>query len=138
MAAVPSPAPSSRPSLAPRRRPTSRPALRVLQGGRSSAAMARVYHRRRVVVALVLVTVAILAVMAAGAARDLATGWAAPVPATIEGPTVVVEVGPGDTLWTVARRVRPAGDVRPVVEAMLAERGTSELQVGDAVRVPAG
>lgn len=138
MAAVLSPAPSSRPGLAPHRPPAPRPVLRVIDGGRSSTAMAPVYRRRRIVAALALATVIVLAVMAAEVGRDLAAGWAAPVPATIEGRTVVVEAAPGDTLWTVARRVRPTGDVRPVVEAMLSERGSAELQVGDAVRVPAG
>lgn len=134
--------PSSAPRTAPLGRlapaPASRPALRLVQGGRSDAALAATYRRRRLVAALGLVVVVVLGLLAAQAVAGVAAGWAAPSPAPIEGPAVTVEARPGDTLWTLARRVRPSGDVRPVVEAMLADRGTAELQVGDEVRVPVG
>jgi len=111
--------------------------LRLIDGGRSVPAMARVYRRRRLLVALVLLTALAVGWQALQALGDVAKGWAAPRPAPIEGPTVRVEAGPGDTLWTLARRVQPRGDVRPAVEAMLADRGSPELQIGDVVRVPA-
>jgi hypothetical protein len=80
----------------------------------------------------VLVVVVQLAQVLAG----VAAGWSTPAPAAIEGPTVAVEAEPGDTLWTLAREVHPDGDVRPVVEAMVAERGTAAVEVGEQVRVP--
>lgn len=119
-------------------RPVPRPALRVLPGGGGVEARAAVYRRRRLVALLVVVTIVVLGAMATRAGADVASRWAAPVPTALEGPTVELRAEPGDTLWTMARRVRPAGDVRPAVEAMLAERGTTEVQVGDRVRVPAG
>jgi hypothetical protein len=100
--------------------------------------MAATYRRRRIVAALLLVTVLALGWLAVDAAAGAAARWAAPQPTPIDGPTVVVEAGPGDTLWTLARQVHPSGDVRPAVEAMIAERGGSAVQVGDEVRVPAG
>jgi hypothetical protein len=98
--------------------------------------MAATYRRRRVVAALVLVTVLVVAVQLAQALAGVAAGWSAPSSAPIEGPTVVVEAEAGDTLWSLARRVHPTGDVRPVVEAMVADRGSAAVAVGDEVRVP--
>ena len=142
MAAVIVPSPQLRPApgSAPRpaARPLGRPALRVLPGGRSAQAMAATYRRRRLVALLVLATVLAVGWLALDAVAGAAGRWAAPQPAPIDGPTVVVEAGPGDTLWTLAREVQPSGDVRPAVEAMIAERGGSGVQVGDEVRVPAG
>ncbi len=138
MAAVLSPSPSFAPAPQVGRRPSARPALRLVQGGRSRAAMAPAYRRRRVIAALVLVTLLVVGWQVAQAAASVAGGWAAPVPATIEGPTVGVEADSGDTLWTLAREVQPTGDVRPAVESMLAERGGTQLEVGDRVRVPVG
>lgn len=137
MAAVLSPAPSLRPVPVGASRP-GRPVLRVLPGGRSDPSMALVYRRRRLVAALVLVTLLVVGAQLLQAAGGVAARWSAPAPATIDGPTVVVEADAGDTLWTLARRVRPTGDVRPAVEAMLAERGGAGLEVGDRVRVPLG
>lgn len=133
MAAVLAPAPSFAPRpLAPRR-----PDLRVIEGGRSPSSRAAAYRRRRAGALVVLLLALALAVVAVRSVAGVAAGWAAPAPAAVEGPVVVVEAGAGDTLWTLARQVHPTGDVRPVVEAMVAERGGAALQVGDDVRVPA-
>jgi len=112
--------------------------LLVLQGGRSDEALAMVYRRRRLVAVLALVTILVLGVLLVRAVTGVASGWAAPTPAAIDGPTVDVRADEGDTLWSLARRVKPSGDVRPAVEAMLADRGRPDVQVGDRVRVPAG
>lgn len=88
--------------------------------------------------ALVLATLLVVGWQLAQVAAEVAGGWAAPTPAPIEGPTRVVQADSGDTLWTLAREVRPTGDIRPAVEAMLAERGGAELDIGDQVRVPVG
>jgi hypothetical protein len=88
------------------------------------------------VAVLVLVTVLVVVVQLARVLSGVAAGWSAPAPASIEGPTVVVEAGSGDTLWSLAREVHPEGDVRPVVEAMVADRGTAAVAIGEQVRVP--
>lgn len=127
-----------RPRVGPRPAPAGRPQLRLIPGGRSPQAMAATYRRRRAVAALVLVTAVVLVVQLLGLAADAAGGWAAPDARPLEGASVVVEAEAGDTLWTIARRVHPEGDVRPVVEAMVADRGDPAIQVGDQVRVPEG
>jgi len=45
-------------------------------------------------------------------------------------------VQPGDTIWSIARRVQPQGDVRPVVDRILSTRGGRPLQVGEEITVP--
>jgi nucleoid-associated protein YgaU len=50
-------------------------------------------------------------------------------------------VQPGDTLWSIARQVRPASssdDIRPLVDAIAAERHGRPLQVGETIVVPDG
>lgn len=141
MAAVLAPIPSVRP-VGPSPRPAGasgpagRPQLRLIPGGQSAAARAATFRRRRIVAALLLVTVLVVAVQLAQVAAGWAGGLAGPGSAPIEGPTTVVEARPGDTLWTLARQVHPAGDIRPVVDAMQADRGSTDVQVGDRVRVP--
>jgi hypothetical protein len=49
---------------------------------------------------------------------------------------MVVEVAPGDTLWTIARRLQPSGDVRPLVDRLAAAHGSTVLQVGERIMVP--
>ena len=55
---------------------------------------------------------------------------AAAAPATA---AAVVVVGAGDTLWSLARRVQPEGDVRPLVQRWSAARGGRPLQAGERV-----
>ena len=42
----------------------------------------------------------------------------------------------GDTLWTIARRIQPDGDVRPLVDALASARDGRPLQPGERVVVP--
>lgn len=136
LAPAPSPrtAPSGRPT--PSGRPAGRPQLRLIPGGRSPQALAATYRRRRLVAALVVLTVLVVAVQLAQALAGVATGWSAPTPAAIDGPTVTIEAEQGDTLWSLAREVHPDGDVRPVVRAMVADRGTAAVEEGEQVQVP--
>ena len=137
MAAVLAPAPSPRsvPSGRPAG-PAGRPQLRLIPGGRSPEALAATYRRRRLVAALVVLTVLVVAVQLAQALAGVAAGWSTPPPAAIDGPTVTIEAERGDTLWSLAREVHPDGDVRPVVRAMVAERGTAAVAEGEQVQVP--
>lgn len=45
-----------------------------------------------------------------------------------------VIVRPGDTLWTIARRAQPTGDLRPLVSQLDAERGGRPLQAGETIQ----
>jgi hypothetical protein len=40
-------------------------------------------------------------------------------------------VQPGDTLWSIARSVQPAGDVRPLVHRLERANHGTRLRVGD-------
>ena len=91
-----------------------------------------VYRRRRVLAALVGLGL-VLTVARAGAAlggSSLATPERLP-----HVQQVVVE--PGDTLWSIAQRLAPGHDVRPVVDAMERALGTDTLIAGERITVPA-
>ena len=48
----------------------------------------------------------------------------------------VLVVQPGDTVWAIARRLQPQGDVRPLVDAISQQLHGSALQVGQRIVVP--
>jgi Tfp pilus assembly protein FimV len=80
------------------------------------------------VLAIVLVVAAFLLV-----APDLARGDGPERPA--RQVTYVVE--PGDTLWSIARRVAPGHDPRPVVDALVEANDLhGGLQAGQELSVP--
>jgi LysM repeat protein len=96
--------------------------------------MERTYVRRRrtvAVVAIALIAV-LLSPLAAGAVRR----GEAPAPAAQQ----VVVVRSGDTLWSIARRVRPVEDPRVVASQIGAANGVEagSLTVGSTLVVPAG
>ena len=118
-------------------RPTiSRPRLRVIEGGRGCGRPSRaVYLRRRItaVAVLVVVLLAAFAAMArAGVGPLAAPAVATPAPISVAGADVYV-VQPGDTWWSIARRLHPHGDVRPLVDRLAARNGGAALQVGQRV-----
>ena len=45
-------------------------------------------------------------------------------------------VRPGDTLWTIARQLQPAGDVRPLVSRLSAARQGAPLEAGERITLP--
>ena len=101
---------------------------------------ASTYRRRRavaagLVVGLVLVVWAALGVFGGGpllVPEHPNSGGSRLVP----GATYVVQ--PGDTLWSIAERMRPDGDPRPVVDRLVAGHGGgSTLYVGEQLRLPA-
>jgi nucleoid-associated protein YgaU len=98
-----------------------------------------VYRRRRLAAALLA---ALLVVVAWSAATRVAALGGVPASAPERSPAVPaaasaeVLVRPGDTLWSIARRVQPEGDIRPLVRQLLAVNGGSALQPGDVLLVP--
>jgi hypothetical protein len=104
---------------------------------------AAVYHRRRLVVAALLLGALLslgwvlgalgggpLTASESGSGRATATLRMAPVAKTTH------VVAPGDTLWSIARELAPEGDVRPVVDALAAHRNGRPLQVGERIVLP--
>ena len=126
----------------PRPAAPARPDLRLIPGGRSvPPAPAR---PAPLVVAAAVVGVVLLVVLTLAVGRGALAGLA-PAPATAgvpastsgaaSGRTVVV--APGDTLWSIARRLQPSGDVRPLVDRLAAANGGAAIAAGDRLVVPA-
>ncbi len=92
------------------------------------------YRRRRALAAGAVVAVSALATIVLGAlGGGSLTAPERPLPADA-GRTYVVQ--PGDTFWSIAREVEPEGDVRPVVDRLVAEHGGATLVVGEPIRLP--
>lgn len=114
----------------------ARPDLRLIPGGRS-AGRAPTRPLLAVVAGLVLVLALMVGTVAVGrgALAGLAPAPAATgAPAGASGPTVVV--APGDTLWSIARRLQPTGDVRPLVDRLAAANGGAAIVVGQRLVLP--
>ena len=116
-----------------------RPDLRLVPGGATRPDLAVTYRRRRIVAGLLAVLV--LAGLVSGSRALLAPlaepASAGPVAsAAATGGSVSVVVRPGDTFWTIARRAEPRGDIRPLVDQLVAAHGSSSLRPGDTITIP--
>jgi nucleoid-associated protein YgaU len=108
------------------RRVPSRPVAR--RGARPSAAT---FWRRR----LVAGAVALAALVMAGKAGAALGGSPLAVPERAPAATRHV-VRPGDSLWSIAERFEPGGDPRPVVDELIAARGSGPLVPGEVLVWP--
>jgi len=127
-----------------------RPPLRLVRNvARQSDA---VYRRRRLFAVVLLVG---FALSVAGVAFALTSGETAPFSVSagaasggvVEDPAAYgaahasppagsyYVVQPGDTLWSIARELAPAGDIRAEVDRLQDLNGTAALQVGQRVRL---
>jgi nucleoid-associated protein YgaU len=125
----------------PRRRPedrvrpdSARPRLVVVRAPapapRTTTRVSAATFRRRRLVALAGLVVAVAIVGRAGAA--LGSGSLA---APGRGPAVVrYVVRPGDTLWSAASHLAPGRDPREVVDGLVQSRGNGPLQPGEVLR----
>jgi hypothetical protein len=102
----------------------------------ANAPTAATFRRRRltallatVVIALVVTTVAVRAAAAFGAQP-------ASRPERRPDPAATVVAQPGDSLWSIARRLQPEGDIRALVDALVRANGGASLDIGDRVAVP--
>lgn len=117
--------------------PAPRPALRLVpaHGGRPVDVRADLglgpVHLAIAVVALLLAMVLAVAI-GNGALASLAPAAPGATPAA----TAEVQVQAGDTYWSVARRLQPTGDVRPLVDQLVALNGSAPLQAGQEILVP--
>ena len=134
--------------------------LRVARGRSAPvrpAPTVRTLRRRRLMVLLAALTTAVLLVMAASRAaatfRDVPASVPErrPVPGLVTAahaanagvaPTALRRaasgyvVQPGDTLWSIARRLQPDGDVRPLVDQLVDLNGGTDLAVGQRLPIP--
>ncbi|HZU74606.1 MAG TPA: LysM domain-containing protein [Acidimicrobiales bacterium] len=116
------------------RRPAPRPAPRTV---RAPVASARV-RRRRLVVLMALAVLLPTARAGAGLLSGgslTAAGQAAGTPSVAASARIYV-VQPGDTVWAIAHRLHPAGDERPLVDAIDSELGGRPLVPGQAISIP--
>jgi hypothetical protein len=92
---------------------------------------AAVYRRRRLIAAALG-----LGLVLTAAHAGVALGGSTTTPGRSPHPHVEsVVVQPGDTLWSIAGRVAPNSDPRSIVDSLVSERGTAEVQPGDTVKV---
>lgn len=100
---------------------------------------ARTYRRRQAVAAGLVVGL----VLSAWAALGMLGGGTLPVPERPDSPasapstSAVYVVQPGDTFWSIARRVKPNADPRPLVDRLVVAHGGSTLYVGERIPIPA-
>ena len=116
----------------------ARPDLRVVAGGRARQAVhptAAVYRRRRLAALVAMVVLVMALVVAVRVVAGSLGDGPHPVP---EAPTSsALAVGAetyggrtGDTVWSIARRLHPNGDIRATVDRIVARNGTATLQPG--------
>jgi hypothetical protein len=119
---------------------TSRPAPRgaIPRGPLGGAGVTpATYRRRRLSVGLLALGVVVVAARAGVAlgGSPLAAPERRPASSAPAGSTTVV-VRPGDTLWSIASRLAPGDDPRPLVDELVAARGATALQPGEHIRLP--
>jgi hypothetical protein len=116
----------------PRVEPTLHPVHPAVAAGRAcpQRRAGRSTYLRRRLTAVVLVLAAVLATAQAGAALG-----GSPHEAPGRAPAVAeVVVEPGDSLWSVAERLAPGEDPRPVVDALADARRGAPLLPGETIR----
>ena len=118
------------------------PVLRPIDGGRSRTSLRtrRMFWRRRLIVALGLMTAVVVSWQIALGVTELFADPApdvvpalAPTPPSVRESTYVVQ--PGDTLWSIAQRVAPGRDPRPLVDELSHRTGDEPLRAGQRIDV---
>ena len=112
----------------------------------ASPSQAEIYRRRRLVAALAVIVLAFCLFLAGRATAGLLGSGPLTAAETRGVPVVALDTKPvaettyvvrtGDTLWSIARRVQPVGDVRPLVDALAETRGGHPLQPGERIVLP--
>lgn len=115
-----------------------RPHLVLVPGGRAPTTRPStvVFWRRRLVAALVVVGLASALWAGLGAPGGALTVSGRSSPRASVGGRPAYVVQPGDTLWTLARRLDPHGDPRPLVDRLAAAHGGATLRVGERIALP--
>ena len=120
-----------------RQRPTTLPRRHAVATGGAPVVSRATYWRRRILVAA-LAVVLVLVMAQAGAAlggSSLATPERRPASTSESARTSArsTVVRPGDSLWSVAARLAPGADPRPVVDALADARHGTVLVPGETI-----
>lgn len=103
----------------------------VPAGGRPHRRTSAAVRRRRLLFGVTALIVVGLAFPVGGTVRP-----------TVGGPSLAGAIGkvytvqPGDTLWSIATRIDPAADPRPLVSRMAAETGSDTVYPGERLAIP--
>jgi LysM domain len=89
-----------------------------------------VFLVRRLVAALLVTLAVVMAGQVFSAVRSSNATSTRPAALTVH------VVQPGESLWTIARAVRPHGDLSHLVDAMIRANGGSTIQVGQELAIP--
>lgn len=109
--------------------PVSAPSLTAAVGLTSRAAISAA-------LAVLVVLVVIAAASVSQGRRAVASPTSPGVPAAATAGPVVAVVEPGDTLWSIARELQPRGDIRPLVDRLVAANGSAVIVPGQELRLP--
>ncbi|MTA78715.1 MAG: LysM peptidoglycan-binding domain-containing protein, partial [Actinobacteria bacterium] len=121
--------PTSAPPIAPNAAPVAGRMLRTLVAGLALAGL------------LAFAAVGVVTLLGADAAATVPASPAAVnhpigVDATTTSSTPIeVVVQSGDTLWTIARRLHPTGEIRGLVDALAERAGSSALDAGQRIDI---
>lgn len=85
-------------------------------------------------VVLFLLLAAVTVIAGRGGFADVADA-SSPAPA-VQDSGRAIRVEPGDTVWSIARRIQPSGDVRPLVDRIVALNDGPDLVAGDHLPLP--
>jgi hypothetical protein len=113
-----------------RERPAT-PPLRIVTAPPSRRRPSAAAYRRRRLVAVALL-VALVLTTGLVASRLATAGASAGAPPAAP---VVLVAQPGDSYWTLADRLDVGGDLRSVVDSLVAANGGGELRPGDRIVV---
>jgi len=114
-----------------RQRPTTLP-RRTVAAGEARVVSTATYWKRRAVVVLLAVALVLVMARAGGALGGITPAAPERHPAHSSQPASTV-VRPGDSLWSVAERLAPDSDPRPVVDALSSARHGAELTPGETI-----
>jgi hypothetical protein len=90
-------------------------------------------RRRRTLLAVMgLLLIGLALPLSGTGGHSHATGSALPESAS----PFVYTVQPGDTLWSIAQRVDPSADPRPLVAKLAAQTGSDTVVTGERITLP--